>query len=166
MPEVVEKIAKTTGNTIPSQPTEVTPVSKVAINQTTTPPDEIQTEKLTDVKNEIKPSDIDSLIPSDPYYLDPLFYEVANYFGLKTEDYAAAKNKLSEIVDYVIRDLKSNAPEDVLRGLRKLEDTVQPPSWDEKRYTNIYRYIRLASKQQTIKQAMSAFEKGAKANGS
>lgn len=101
----------------------------------------------------------DHMIPSDPYYTDPLFYEVANYFDVKQEEYAGAKYKLSDIVDYVIREGKSNKPEDVLRGLRKLEDTVQPPGWGEKRYTNVHKYIRLAARKQSISQAMSAFER-------
>lgn len=103
---------------------------------------------------------VDKLIPSDPYYMDPLFYEVANYFGLQQEDYGAAKNKLAMIVDYVIREIESNDPAEVLNMIRSLEDKVQPPAWDEKRYNNLYKYIRLASKSQSIQQAMKAFEKG------
>lgn len=103
---------------------------------------------------------VDKLIPSDPYYMDPLFYEVANYFGLQQEDYGTAKNKLSTIVDYVIREINSNDPAEVLTKIRELEEKVQPPSWDEKRYNNLYKYIRLASKSQSIQQAMKAFEKG------
>ena len=45
-------------------------------------------------------------------------------------------------------------------SLRKLEDEIQPPSWGEKRYTNLYRYIRLAAKKQSIQKAMGAFKKG------
>lgn len=101
----------------------------------------------------------DMTIPSDPYYTDPTFYEVANYFGIQQEEYAAAKYKLSEVVDYAIREGKSNKPEHILMQLRKLEDMIQPPGWGEKRYTNVYKYVRLASKNQSIKQAMSAFEK-------
>jgi len=103
---------------------------------------------------------VDTLIPSDPYYMDPLFYEVANYFGLQQEDYSSAKNKLSMIVDYVIREIESNDPAEVLTKIRSLEDKVQPPAWGEQRYTNLYKYIRLASKSQSIQQAMKAFEKG------
>jgi len=109
---------------------------------------------------EPKEVNVEELIPHDPYYMDPLFYEVANYFGLQQEDYAAAKNKLSDIVDYLIRKEKSNTPDAILPALRKLEQGLQPPSWDERRYTNVHKYVRLAAKHQTIAQAMSAFEKG------
>ena len=101
----------------------------------------------------------DMTIPTDAYYTDPTFYEVANYFGIQQEEYASAKYKLSEVVDYAIREGKSNKPEHVLLQLRKLEDMIQPPAWGEKRYTNVYKYVRLAAKGQSIKQAMSAFER-------
>lgn len=101
----------------------------------------------------------DMTVPSDPYYTDPLFYEVANYFGLQQEDYASAKYKLSDIVDYVIKEAKSNKPEDVLVYLRKIEETIMRPGWDEKRYTNVHKYIRLAAKKQSIQQAMTAYER-------
>lgn len=165
-----EKVAKPIVNTAassaqatpvePSKPSESkSNTQKITKEEVTTP--------LTDVPNQTKGTspDVDALIPSDPYYMDPLFYEVANYFGLNQEDYAAAKYKLSEIVDYVIKERKDNSPDIVLKAIRELEDRVQPPSWDEKRYTNIHRYIRLASKKFTIEQAMSAFEKGDKSNG-
>jgi hypothetical protein len=106
----------------------------------------------------------DMTIPSDPYYTSPLFYEVAQYFGLQPEGYAAAKNELSVIVDWAILEGKSNKMEDVLVKLRSLEDKIQPPSWGEKRYSNMYKYIRLASKKASFEKAMSAFERtGARA---
>lgn len=120
-----------------------------------------QVQQLSDIPNEQKEVDVDTLIPSDPYYMDPLFYEVANYFGLEQQDYDGAKNKLADIVDYIIRDIKSNAPDAVLLRLAKLERSLQPASWDEKRYTNVHKYVRLAQKQTTITQAMKAFEKEA-----
>jgi len=104
--------------------------------------------------------DTDTIIPKEPYYMDPMFYEVANYFGIKQEEYSAAKLKLSDIVDYIIQEKKSNKTEDIIIGLRELEDSVQPPAWGERRYTNVHRYVRLASKKNAIEQAMGAFKKG------
>lgn len=118
-----------------------------------------QVQQLTDVANESKQVDVDSLIPSDPYLMDPLFFEVANYFGIEQGDYDAAKNHLSDIVDYVIRDIKSNQPDKVLLALRALERRLEPPGYDEKRYRHFHKYIRLAQKQGAITQAMKAFEK-------
>lgn len=136
-------------------------VSKAALPETSKAEPET-VDKLTDVKNEAKGPDVDTLIPSDPYYLDPLFYEVASYFGIEQGEYDGAKNYLSDIVEYVIRDQKSNEPAVVLKALRELEELIQQPSWDEKRYKNVYRYIRLASKKESIQEAMGAFEKHAK----
>lgn len=143
-----EKIAKPITNT----------ETIVEVSEKSTPTS-VDAEQSAPVDDKTK---IDTVIPSDPYYMDPLFYEVANYFSLKQEDYADAKYKLSDIVDYVIKDIKTNEPGEVLKALRKLEDRVQPPAWDEKRYTNLYRYVRLAAKKQATEQAMSAFEKGAR----
>lgn len=118
------------------------------------------TEQIQQVKPpEDRPVAGDMTIPTDPYYTDPLFYEVVNYFNIPQEDYGVAKYKVSDIVDYVIREIGTNEPDKVLNGIRDLEEKVQPPAWGEHRYTNIYRYVRLASKGQAIKNALSAFEK-------
>lgn len=106
----------------------------------------------------------DMTIPSDPYYTDPLFYEVVQYFGIEQQGWDKAKNELSVIVDFAILEGKSNKMEDVLLTLRKMEDKLQPPAWGEKRYSNVYKYIRLASQKTSYEKAMSAFEKtGARA---
>ena len=141
------------------------PVVETSIPQVETTTKTEQVSQLTEVPNEVKEVDVDTLIPSDPYYMDPLFYEVANYFGLEDGDYDAAKNKLADIVDYVIRDIKSNQPDKVLLALRALERGLEKPSWDEKRYTNVHKYIRLAQKKGAIVQAMKAFEIEEKSQG-
>ena len=100
-----------------------------------------------------------STIPQNPYRSDPLFYEVAEFFGLKEVDYDSAKNKLSDIVEFVIKDIGSSDPDKVIPKLRELEDAIQSPGWDERRYTNVHKYIRLASKKQVISKMMKAYEK-------
>lgn len=152
-------VAPKTGTPAP-QPVADTPAP---VAETTTKTEQVQ--QLTEVPNEVKEVDVDTLIPSDPYYMDPLFYEVANYFGLEEGDYDAAKNKLADIVDYVIRDIKSNQPDKVLLALRAMERGLEKPSWDEKRYTNVHKYIRLAQKAGAIQQAMKAFETEEKSQG-
>ncbi len=109
-----------------------------------------------------KEVDVETLIPTDSYQTDPLFYQVADYFNIKSSDYANAKDYLSEIVDYAIREAKSNDPIAVLQIIRSLEDRVQPPQFDEKRYWNIRKYVRLASKRSSIDKAMKVFERGEK----
>lgn len=122
---------------------------------------ESKTDKVVeDTPEEKKEVDVESLIPSDPYQLDPLFYDIANYFGLEGQrDFEDSKFKLSEIVDYIIRDIKSNKPDDVLLKLREIENSIQPAAWEEKRYKNVYKYIRLAQKKTTVTRAMKAFER-------
>ena len=88
-----------------------------------------------------------------------LIYKATNLINGKIY-IGQTKNKLADIVEYVIRQEESNAPEDVLKAIRKIEENLQPSTWDEKRYTNTHRYIRLAAKKDSINQAMSAFEKG------
>lgn len=103
--------------------------------------------------------DVETLIPKDSYQTDPTFYAVADYFNIPPEEYVMAKDYLSEIVDFVIRDTKSNDSSDILAKIREIEDKVQPPQWGEKRYWNIRKYIRLASKKSDIEKAMRVFEK-------
>jgi len=153
---MAEKIVKPITNPIPPPaPTVQITVqgdSKPVVDEPQKTGESEQPEKLT--------ADTDTILPSDPYYMDPMFYEVANYFDIKPEEYSAVKLKLSDIVDYVIQQKKSNKTEDILIGLRELEDIVQPPVWGERRYTNVHRYVRLAGKKNAIEQAMSAFKKG------
>ena len=120
-----------------------------------------QVAKLTDVKNEPKEIREDSLIPSEDYRTSPLFYEVANYFGVPQVDWDNAKNELSLIVDYVIKEIKSNDDDKILLKLREIEDNLYDRAKEgEQRYKVIYRYLRLASRKQSIEKAMGAYEKG------
>lgn len=96
----------------------------------------------------------------DGYYLtNPFFYDVANFFSIEPKDFDVAKDKLSMIVDYVTTEYGIKEADDVLLKIRELEDSITPPSWDEKRYNNLYKYIRLATKKQSIQKAMQAFQK-------
>lgn len=106
-----------------------------------------------------KEVDIETLIPKDSYQTDPLFYAIADYFNVPSEEYSLAKDYLSEITDFVIKETKSNDPTELLAKIREIEDQVQPPAWGEKRYWNIRKYIRLASRKSDIEKAMSAFTK-------
>lgn len=123
-----------------------------------------QVKSLTDVDNETK--DVtDSLIPTEDYRISPLWHEVVNYLNIPQEEWDGAKNEVSAIVDYVIQEIKSNDPDKILMKLRELEDRIERPGWDEKRYKVLYRYVRLAGKKQSIEQAMKAFEKKGVTNG-
>lgn len=123
-----------------------------------------QLEHLTDAKTDTKEdnqSKVDTLIPSDPYYMDPLFYQVATYFDISQAEWDGAKNQLSDIVDYVIREIQVNRPEEVLNYIRKIERSLEKPHWDERRYKHVHSYIKLGLSKQAISKAMKAFEKEA-----
>lgn len=107
-----------------------------------------------------EPVNVEALIPKDSYQTDPLFYAISDYFNIPPEEYSIAKDYLSEITDYLIRETESNDPSVLLEKIREIEDKVQPPSWGEKRYWNIRKYVRLAVKKNSIEKAMNAFTKG------
>ena len=149
-----EKIAKPTPST-PAAP----PVVVVM------PPNQSQ---VTDAKTTVDEAgnipekddvDVETLIPKDSYQTDPLFYAISDYFNIPPEEYHIAKDYLSEITDYLIRETKSNNPSKLLAKMREIEDVVQPPQWGEKRYWNVRKYVRLASRKGEIEKAMSAFTK-------
>lgn len=122
------------------------------------------TDSPTDVESgkhvpESEESNVETLIPTDDYQTDPLFYAVADYFNVDPAEYPLAKDYLSEIVDFAIRETQSNDSATLLQKIREIEDQVQPPQWGEKRYWNIRKYVRLASKKHDIERAMGAFTK-------
>ena len=124
-----------------------------------------QLEKLSDAHNEVKETQEDALIPSEDYRSSPLLYELTNCFRMPQSDWDNASLELSAILDFVIKDIKSNDEDKVLLKLRELEDNLYTrPNEGEKRYQVLYRYIRLASRKQAIERSMKAFEKE-KTNG-
>lgn len=103
--------------------------------------------------------DVEKLVPKGDYRTDKLFYEVANYFGLKEQEYDGAVNKLGDIVEFVIRDIESNDVEKVLMRIKEIERSIGNPGWEERRYANFHKYIRLADKKNTIEKMMKVYEK-------
>lgn len=95
-----------------------------------------------------------------PYQIDPLFHEVASYFNIDQKDWDSAKTKLGAIVDYVAQAVNSGDAGDIMLKLREIEDSIQRPQWDEKRYNNVYKYVRLAQQRSSIDKAMSALQRG------
>lgn len=154
-----EKIAKpiskagsaTGGNTIPPHLQPPADNKRGLPTAENTEADQLHAQEVTTDDGEVSPQD---------YHLtSPLFYEVCNFFGVEQGEYDSAKDKLSIIVDHVIQSTGSDKTEDILVNLRKLEDQIQPPAWGEKRYANLYKYIRLAMKADSFKKALGAFRK-------
>lgn len=95
------------------------------------------------------------LIPQGDYKSSPLFYEILNYMGIdKNDDYLKAR-AIGEITDYVIMKQKSNSVEDVLSGIRQLEDQMQPGLEGEKREDRLRNYVRLLAKKEGLNQKFS-----------
>jgi hypothetical protein len=136
------------------------------VHQTTPQPTDVQevhdaVEPSTPVEAvESKPT-AESVIKSNiPYQIDPLFHEVASYFNIEQKDWDSAKTKLGAIVDYVAQTANSGDAGDILLKLRDIEENIQKPQWGEKRYTNVYKYVRLAQQRSSIDKAMSALQRG------
>jgi hypothetical protein len=112
---------------------------------------------------EVEESKTDSSdILDEPYITNPFFYELTNYFGIEQGDFEETKNKLSVIADWAYKEAESKEPGDILLKLRELENSIQPAEWGEKRYNNVYRYLRLAMQKQSLEKSMKAFEKESK----
>ena len=142
--------------TVPSESPIVT-ANQSSITEAPTLVDE--SGNIPDKADEKSEVNAELLIPKDSYQTDPLFYAISDYFNIPSEEYHLAKDYLSEITDYVIRETKSNNPSVLLEKIREIEDKVQPPQWGEKRYWNIRKYVRLASRKGEIEKAMRAFIK-------
>jgi hypothetical protein len=140
---------ETTTPITPVAPTESKPVEVTA--------PEVKTPEASTLEPETTKS-ADPLL--DGYYLtNPFFHDLANFFGVEQRDFSVAKDKLSVIADWAYKESKDKSAEDVLMIVRKLEDRIQPAEWGERRYSNVYKYVRLASRRQSLDQAMHAFEK-------
>lgn len=120
------------------------------------------------VSNEEDPSDPNSgaekqeLIPQDDWHTSPMFYEIANFLGVDSKDYEGAADQISTITDWAIEEANSNKIEDIMSTIRGLEDKLQPPPWGERRYSNIYRALRMEARYKASKQALGAFTKTGK----
>lgn len=138
---------------------------KIVKPLTSTPPAAAESASVADPselpveKKEEKPNS-EIRVTEQDYRTSPLFYQVADYFAIEPSDYESAKNKLSVIVDWVAQEAGSTNIEDILLKLREVEEKVVRLDPFEKRYKMMFRYVMLKSKENSIKKALSAFEKG------
>src|SRR3990167_5395884 len=129
--------------------------------QPSTPPESISTLKpTTETKTKEEPA---VEIPEENWRVSPLFYEVASFLGIDEKNYETAAPKMSLIVDWAITQAKSNKVHDLLPIISQLERTLMPPTWGERRYEVLYRYLRLAIKRDAFEKALNSFKmKGGK----
>ena len=135
--------------------TPITPDSDV--EQKISP--EVEAKDTPEIKSNPESKAADPLV-NEPYLGNPFFYEVANHFGIEQRDYESVAPKLAAIVDYIIDEFDLKDTGDILLKISEIENKIQKPMWDEKRYTNLYRYIRLANQAKSVGKAMKALEKG------
>jgi len=126
--------------------------------------EEVKSEEKKETKEQVleqkeKEENIENLIPIEPYRLSPLFYEIAHYFGIEERDYDGAKDALSLITEWAIHETKTNRSEELLLKIRELEDAIRKPEWGERRYANVYRYLRLELQQQALNKAKAAYKR-------
>lgn len=108
----------------------------------------------------VETGDAKPQVTQQDYRTSPLFYQVAEYFGVDSHEYEDAKNKLSAIVDWAAESSKSSNVEDILLKLRETEEKVARLDPFEKRYKMMFRYVMLKGKEASIQKSLKAFEKG------
>lgn len=141
------------------QPTPVTPPSeKVTTPTQENPPKEVKPTETPEIDKDPEAGKADPLL--DGYYKsNPFFYEVASYFDVKPENQAEAAPKLSVVVDWIVEKYNVHTPEDILLKLRQTEELVQKPEFGQERYSNLYKYARLAAQHRSTEKAMQAFQR-------
>lgn len=85
----------------------------------------------------------------DPRF-NPFFLKVADYFGVTEKDYRNAYSKINTIVNWAANATKSRDIADIISKIGKVSRTLQSPAYSEKRYTIMYRYVRLADEAQDV----------------
>lgn len=138
--------------TVKSDPTTPSPVKTVTGENT-------HFSAETQLPSGAPDSDLERLIPQEPYRTSPLFYEVARYFGIEESEYDAAKNEVGDIVDQAIMETRSNKVEDILTYLKSIEGKLAISKWDGKRYKQVYSYVRLTAKRSALNKAIQAYER-------
>lgn len=95
-------------------------------------------------KDDDKPVPVEKLVPKENYRESPQFYEVANFFHVEPGEYEEAKHKLSLIYDWAAFQAQSSRPKDVLAQISELEHKIPPPAIGERRYLNMFRFVKLS----------------------
>ena len=147
-----EHIVKPIVSTI--QPT----VQQVQQDTSQSVPTEDKQEK-PDVQGE-KENKWDTILPLDDIYykLQPLFYKVADYFGLNSRETDLNRNKVIEIMNWGRSESPTKDDADALLRIKDLERKIGVlPGMAEKRHVILYRYIVLASQKSGIKKEMKVW---------
>jgi len=96
-------------------------------------------------------------IDSDKY--DVTNMALADFLGVKSEDWAEYRDKLAVIREWGEVTARSQDRVEILSVLKYLEDKIAPPSLAEDRVKNMYRYIRLDMDSTKIQKEKELYEK-------
>lgn len=93
------------------------------------------------------------------YNADPLFYKLADYFGLNPRETDLHRNKLIEIMNWGRNNSITKDDADVLLSIRDLEKKMNIlPGMAENRHTLLFRYIVLSKQKEKIEKEMKVWE--------
>lgn len=97
-----------------------------------------------------------------PYYQsDPLYYKVADYFGLDSRETDLNRNKIIEIMNWGRNESATKDDGDVMTRIKDLEKkTGTLPGMVEKRHVILYRYILLSNQKTNIEKEMKMWGGG------
>lgn len=100
-----------------------------------------------------------NLSPDDrDYNADPLFYKLADYFGLNPRETDFNKNKLIEIMNWGRTESLTGDDGDILSKIKDLEGEMNIlPGMAESRHVLLFRYIVLSKQKQKIEKEMKVW---------
>lgn len=148
-PKVNETIATEIKTPLPEPITEVRPIEE-------TPKEELKLEVKLPVQGKTEP-EVNAINPKMDYTMDPLFYQIANYLGVKPQEHLVLANKLTSILDWAVKRAGSRDTADVLYAIRQAERVMPHSASDERRYAVIYRYIKLMNQRDEIDQQIQTY---------
>lgn len=101
-----------------------------------------------------------NLSPDDlDYNANPLFYKLADYFGLNTRETDLNKNKLIEIMSWGRGESLTGDDGDILSKIKDLESKMGIlPGMAESRHVLLFRYIILSKQKTKIEKEMKVWE--------
>ena len=134
------------------------PVVKKNVQQNK--PREKKVEKKSEEQQVRKPSEIGM-----DYRYNPVFLKVAEYFGIDQKEYPNAVNKIAAIADWAVGETNSNNPSAVISKIAEASRSLQSPGMGERRYSILYRYIKLAEEGHTVDRAIEGQKKDVQPGG-
>jgi len=157
MDETTVKVVVPKINAIRQVPTPVE-APQMEMNTSSSIPvnEELKTEVKLPVGGKTEP-EVHATNAKIDYTLDPLFYQIANYLGVKPQEHLVLSNKLTSIMDWAIKRAGSRDTAEVLYTIRQIERLMPTPGMDDRRYSIVYRYIKLMSERDALDKQIQSY---------